>query len=71
MREFDLKLDLVRYMNKKMSKQESVTLKNLADLTIPRELSMKCSDLMSVMRELGYRVEEDESVPLHQYKVTH
>jgi hypothetical protein len=67
----DLKLDLVRYMNKKMSKQESVTLKNLADLTIPRELSMKCSDLMSVMRELGYRVEEDESVPLHQYKVTH
>ena len=66
-----LKLDLVRYMNKKMSKQEDVTLKNLADLTLPRELNMKCSDLMSLMRELGYRVEEDESVPLHQYKVTH
>ena len=67
----ELKLDLVRYMNKKMSKQQEVTLKHLADLSIPRELSMKCSDLMSVMRELGYRVEEDESVPLHQYKVTH
>ena len=66
-----LKLDLVRYMNKKMSKQQEVTLKHLADLTIPREFNMKCSDLMSLMRELGYRVEEDESVPLHQYKVTH
>ena len=66
-----LKLDLVRYMNKKMSKQQEVTLKHLADLTIPRELNMKCSDLMELMIELGYNVEEDESVPLYQYKVTH
>ena len=67
----ELKLDLVRYMNKKMSKQQEVTLKNLADLTIPRELNMKCSDLMNIVIELGYNVEEDESIPLHQYKVQH
>ena len=66
-----LKLDLVRYMNKKMSKQQEVTLKHLADLTLPRELNMKCSDLMSLMTELGYKVEEDESIPLHQYRVAH
>lgn len=66
-----LKLDLVRYMNKKMSKGQDITLKHLADLTIPRKLNMKCSDLMNVMIELGYRVEEDESLPLYQYKVTH
>ena len=66
-----LKLDLVRYMNKKMSKQQEVTLKHLADLTLPRELNMKCSDLMSLMMELGYIVEVDESIPLHQYRVAH
>ena len=66
-----LKLDLVRYMNKKMSKQQEVTLKHLADLTIPRELNMKCSDLMELMIELGYKVEEDESIPLYLHKVTH
>ena len=66
-----LKLDLVRYMNKKMSKQQEVTLKHLADLTLPRELNMKCSDLMELMTELGYKVEEDESIPLYLHKVTH
>jgi hypothetical protein len=66
-----LKLDLVRYMNKKMSKGQEVTLKHLADLTLPRELNMKCSDLMGLMTELGYKVEEDESIPLYLHKVTH
>jgi hypothetical protein len=65
----ELNLSLVRYINKKSNKQEEITLKHLADLTPSRDRNLKCSDLLEIVKDLGYNVDEDEQVPLYLYKI--
>ena len=65
----ELSFALVRYINKKRKKGEDVTLKGLADLNPSRDRNLKCVDLVDIVRDLGYDVEEDESIPLYLHKV--
>ena len=65
----ELKTSIVRYINKKRRKGEDVTLKGIADLNPSRDRSLKCADLVDIVKDLGYEVEEDESIPLYLHKV--
>ena len=65
----ELSFALVRYINKKRNKGEDITLKGLADLNPSRDRNLKCVDLVDIVRDLGYDVEEDESIPLYLHKV--
>ena len=65
----ELKTSIVRYINKKKRKGEDVTLKGIADLNPSRDRNLKCADLVDIVQDLGYEVEEDESIPLYLHKV--
>ena len=65
----ELSFALVRYINKKRKKGEDITLKGLADLNPSRDRNLKCIDLIDIVKDLGYDVEEDESIPLYLHKV--
>ena len=65
----ELSFALVRYINKKRKKGEDITLKGLADLNPSRDRNLKCVDLVDIVKDLGYDVEEDESIPLYLHKV--
>ena len=65
----ELSFALVRYINKKRKKGEDITLKGLADLNPSRDRNLKCVDLVDIVKDLGYEVEEDESIPLYLHKV--
>ena len=66
----ELKTSLVRYINKKKQKGQEITLKHLADLNPPRERNLKCVELLEIVKDLGYNVDEDENIPLYLYKVS-
>lgn len=65
----ELSFALVRYINKKKKKGEDVTLKGLADLNPSRDRKLKCLDLVDILKDLGYDVEEDDTIPLYLHKV--
>ncbi len=65
----ELKTTLVKYINKKKNKNEEITLKNLADLTPSRERKIKCLDLIGILNDLGYNIDENEDTPLYLYKI--
>ena len=65
----ELKTSIVRYINKKKRKGEDVTLKGIADLNPSRNRGLKCADLLEILKDLGYNVEENENIPLYLYKV--
>ena len=65
----ELSFALVRYINKKRKKSEEITLKGLADLNPSRDRNLKCVDLVDIVQDLGYEVEQDESIPLYLHKV--
>ena len=65
----ELKTSLVKYINKKKNKNEEITLKHLADLTPSRERKIKCLDLIEILNDLGYNIDENEDTPLYLYKI--
>jgi len=65
----ELSFALVRYINKKKKKGQDVTLKGLADLNPSRDRNLRCVDLLDIVKNLGYEVDEDDSIPLYLHKV--
>ena len=54
------------YLIEKISNKDYPTLKNVADLRMCKKNKIRCKDVVAIVEDLGYNVEEDDHKPLYQ-----
>ena len=57
------------YLRSKLLTGVNPNLKNLADLRVSREKSLRCIDFIPLLNSIGYDVIEDENLPLYLHQV--